>query len=193
MRLRGLLVAAALAANLVVLVATSNEKDDGSYTTGSTEDSAVTVDTGPFMPPTVRVAEAGPADLVFDAATRTVAFDVETDIGQEILDSGAVTLYLDVTGEHELTADAELAVYDLADPADPLPEIPSATTLVPVAPPAGEGTVSVRLELTLTEAGSTVHHLVLALGGQEELEGELRLTMLALAEPAGGTFTIDIL
>ena len=106
-----------------------------------------------------------------------MAFEVQLDVGQELLDVGTVNVVLAVTAAHTLSADAVLSLYDLAAPADPLPEIPLATAIFLAAPSGAVETLV--LQLPVTEGGITVHHVVLALGGEADLAGEVSFTLLA--------------
>ncbi len=204
MRLRKLATGAVLTANLVVLVATSKSADypdttttwtdastgpdtgwtDTTYTEPYTTPTSTTdtddgTDTGVRGDPSIRTATDGPLDLLFDADMRIAMFEVQLDVGQELLDAGAVDLVIDLTGEHALPADAVLAVYDLADPADPLPALPAAsTTILGIGGEVLEP-VSLSLELPIGEGGITVHHLVVTLEGDGVLTGAATFTLRA--------------
>lgn len=212
MRLRKLATGAVLAANLVVLVATSKEGDDygyydtgrfwdtgfdGYYGTDTTTDPTWTDggtdytteppdrDTGypgTTEPPDdvlVRTDVAGPVGLAFDAGIRTVSYEVALDVGQELIDAGSVAVYLDIRAEHALAANAALSVYDLANPADPLPETPLASTTVLAAAAGAPEIVDLFIQLPIVEAGISVHYLVLELAGDGELAGEATFTLRA--------------
>lgn len=161
-----------------------HETTDGSDytipTDGWTRDSGwSTTDTEQTGGSWVRTDVAGPLLLAFDANSRSVPFEIEMDVGQELLDAGVVTLLIDVDGQHALASDALLSVYELADPADPLPAYPLSSLLVPAAPGGALTPVALQLQVPIFEGGITTRYLALGLGGDGDLAGNVTFTLRA--------------
>lgn len=192
MRLRKLATGAALTLNLAVLVATSPNKGQGTGTTGPTGP-APTTEPSTTTNAEVLTASDGPYSFALDAGTRTAEFDAELVVTQELLDRGTVDLVVHITGEHSLTEEASLELLDYAYAGDPDPASAVPFLTLSAAEGPGPQAIDLTVEVRIEEAG--VHHLVLSLGGAEELAGELLFGLEAtIAEPpAGAELSIEIL